>query len=212
MGKPTLAYWDIRGYGQPLRFLLAHLGVDYTDKIYKEDKRQEYFDEKFNLGLDFPNLPYWIDSEAKLTEKWAIGKYLSQKYDTSLLPEQSKVYKAEMLQGVIEDLWNLLAGAAYYAGQEQTEEFKEISPKKLAQVEKFIGKFALDDQLTYVDFFLYEMLYHYQRHDPQVFKDYPILQNYLKNFESLPKISSYISNNKEVVNWTAFSNLAKIKF
>ena len=30
----VLGYWDIRGLAQPVRFLLAHLGVEYEEKTY----------------------------------------------------------------------------------------------------------------------------------------------------------------------------------
>lgn len=28
----TLGYWNIRGLAQPIRFLLAHLSIEYNDK------------------------------------------------------------------------------------------------------------------------------------------------------------------------------------
>ena len=48
-------------YAQPIRLLLAFAGVDdVEDKRYKinmsDFQRGEWFDEKFSLGLDFPNV------------------------------------------------------------------------------------------------------------------------------------------------------------
>ena len=34
--KPVLAYWDIRGLAQPLRFQLLYCGVNFEDKAYTE--------------------------------------------------------------------------------------------------------------------------------------------------------------------------------
>lgn len=39
-----------------------------------------WLDDKFNLGLDFPNLPYLIDGQVKLTEYEAIMQYICNKY------------------------------------------------------------------------------------------------------------------------------------
>lgn len=73
--KPVVGYWDIRGLAEYIRLLLAYAGVDFEDKRYKygegpslESLRGEWLKEKFNLGLDFPNLPYYIDSDVKLSQ------------------------------------------------------------------------------------------------------------------------------------------------
>lgn len=41
--------------------------------------------EKFNLGLDFPNLPYFIDGDYKITETLAIHAYIAEKWNPELL-------------------------------------------------------------------------------------------------------------------------------
>ena len=71
--KPQLGYWKIRGLAQGIRYQLAYLGVDYTDKKYSygpapEFSREEWTSEKPTLGLPFTNLPYFIDGDAKVTE------------------------------------------------------------------------------------------------------------------------------------------------
>ena len=58
--KPTLAYWDIRGLAQPLRLVLAYAGVDFVDKRYNPSERAVWLSDKPNLGLDFPNIPYYM--------------------------------------------------------------------------------------------------------------------------------------------------------
>ena len=39
----TLAYYDVRGLAQPIRFLLAYLKVKFTDKHYTDSK--EWFEK-----------------------------------------------------------------------------------------------------------------------------------------------------------------------
>jgi glutathione S-transferase len=46
---------------QPIRLLLAYAGVEYEDKRYNvgpapDYDRSEWLNDKFNLGLDFPNV------------------------------------------------------------------------------------------------------------------------------------------------------------
>ena len=77
MSKPVLCYWDIRGLAQPVRLLLAYTGTEYEDKLLSCGPAPDYdkscwFDNKFSFGLDFPNLPYYIDGDVKLTQSNAI--------------------------------------------------------------------------------------------------------------------------------------------
>ncbi len=88
---PTLGYWDIRALAEPIRYLLKYAGIEFNDKRYEfgegtsiqeiECLRKNWTPEKFTLGLDFPNLPYYIDGDVKLTQGLAIMRYLARKYD-----------------------------------------------------------------------------------------------------------------------------------
>ena len=59
--KPILGYWDARGLGQAIRLLLTYAGVDFIDKRYTVGPppnydRSQWLNDKYNLGLDFPNV------------------------------------------------------------------------------------------------------------------------------------------------------------
>lgn len=105
----TLGYWGIRGIVQPIRFLLAYLGVKYTDKRYISG--EEWFNkDKLNLGLTFPNIPYYIDNDIQLTESSAIPIYLIKKNNKIELLGQNadgtyneKEVRVQQITGVIKD-------------------------------------------------------------------------------------------------------------
>ena len=64
--KPTLGYWKIRGLAQQIRYMLTYLNVEFHDELYEQGESPEFSrkvwsDKKDSLGLDFPNLPYYID-------------------------------------------------------------------------------------------------------------------------------------------------------
>ena len=52
---------------QPIRFLLEYTGTKFNDKAYSctgeapNWDRSSWTDVKPTIGLDFPNLPYYID-------------------------------------------------------------------------------------------------------------------------------------------------------
>ena len=74
--KPTLDYWNIREFAQPIRYLLVISEVDFNDKRYQFgesntfeelESLQKYWKvDKESLGLDFPNLPYYIDGNVQV--------------------------------------------------------------------------------------------------------------------------------------------------
>uniref|UniRef100_A0A8C6D395 glutathione transferase n=1 Tax=Moschus moschiferus TaxID=68415 RepID=A0A8C6D395_MOSMO len=43
--------------------------------------RSQWLNEKYKLGLDFPNLPYLIDGTHKLTQSNAILRYIARKHN-----------------------------------------------------------------------------------------------------------------------------------
>ena len=96
MSKPRLGYWKIRGLAAGMRQQLAYCGVDYEMEEYEQEgppnfSREPWLKHKFNLGLDFPNLPYFIDGEVAITESLAIHIYIADKWKPELLgttPEQ----------------------------------------------------------------------------------------------------------------------------
>ena len=88
--KLTLGYWKIRGLVQQVRYVLEFLKVPFNDVHYEQGEAPEYSREswlsvKHSLGLDFPNLPYLIDGDLKITESQAILRYVLAKHGQSLL-------------------------------------------------------------------------------------------------------------------------------
>uniref|UniRef100_A0A4W2D2P4 Glutathione S-transferase n=1 Tax=Bos indicus x Bos taurus TaxID=30522 RepID=A0A4W2D2P4_BOBOX len=82
----TLGYWDIRGLAHAIRLLLEYTDTNYEERQYSvgdapDYDRSQWLDEKFKLGLDFPNLPYLIDGTHKLTQSNAILRYIARKHN-----------------------------------------------------------------------------------------------------------------------------------
>lgn len=83
--KVKLAYWAIRGLAQVPRLLLSYLGVPFEDYYYTNTE-QWFKEDRHNLGIDFPNLPYLLDGRYSITDSNSIQRYICEKWgDDSLL-------------------------------------------------------------------------------------------------------------------------------
>lgn len=70
---PTIGYWNIRFLVEPIVLTLKQTNQPYQLKKYKVGDapnydKSDWLNEKDNLGLEYPNLPYYIDGEIKLTQ------------------------------------------------------------------------------------------------------------------------------------------------
>ena len=78
--KVTFGYWGFKGRAQIARYLLAYTGANFQEKFYT--KPEDWFqNDKINLGLHFPNLPYLIEGDLKLSESHAINSYIINRSD-----------------------------------------------------------------------------------------------------------------------------------
>jgi len=206
MSKPQLGYWDIRGLAAPLRYMLAYAGEDFEDVRYSvgpapQYSREGWFKVKFTLGLDFPNLPYYIDDKVKLTETNAIFRYLARKYnlygdDPVTMAQVDLILEATM------DLRNGFVRLCYGADKEHFDEKKkeycENVAKKLDTFQASLGdkKFFAGDKVTGCDFHIYEMLDVHQMFEPQLIEARPQLKAFCERFRELPAIKAYIASSQ----------------
>lgn len=69
---------------------------------------------KNNLGLDFPNMPYMIDGNVRITDTVAIMIYLCHKYAPELLGDNSmQMAEVDMLYSQLKDIKSAITGPCY---------------------------------------------------------------------------------------------------
>ncbi|CAG2177143.1 unnamed protein product [Oppiella nova] len=223
---PTLAYWDIRGFGQPIRYLLKYAGVDFNDKRYVYSNEKEWQSDKPNLGLDFPNLPYYIDGDIKLTQTLAILRYLGRKHRLVATDDQT-LARQDMAEQQILDVMNGLyhiimnpdyetKKADYFTGTLEPQ--LDLLVKFMGDKEWLSGQLSYVDfmayeildcgQLSYVDFMAYEILDWFRLFSSDTIAKYPAITRYMARFEALPAIKSYRSS-PQYKSWPLFSPWAQ---
>jgi len=205
---PVLGYWKIRGLAQPIRLMLGYAEVDFEDKLYEvtdgpEFSRDSWLNEKFTLGLDFPNLPYFMDGDTKLSQSSAILRHLARKHDLLGKTDTEKDRCDQVAEQIVDfrqGFVRLCYGAFFYG-----TDFKEKGPayaegivKSLTPFEKFLGeeKWLAGASLTWADFIFWEMLDQHLLFKPGCLGELPKLAAYHQRFKDEPKIKKFMESPK----------------
>ncbi|XP_071043426.1 glutathione S-transferase Mu 2 isoform X2 [Parasteatoda tepidariorum] len=180
--------------------MLAYKEEKFEDKRYDygpaPNYRQEWLKVKNTLGLAFPNLPYYIDGDVKLSQSIAILRYLARKLKLDAETEEERI-RTDLIEQQAIDLRAGLVSIAY------NEDFAKLKvdylknlPLSLQQFADFLGKksWFAGDRLTYVDFLVYEVLDQHLVLDPDCLKQFPSLEGFLKEFKGLPTIEKYMNS------------------
>ena len=189
---------------EPIRLLLHYAGVEFEDKRYAFDMKtrtSEWYDVKLKLGLDFPNLPYYIEGDLKLTQSLAILRHLARKHNLDGTNETEK-NRIAMLEQQVTDMYAAMVRLMYRPnGPAVTDEEKDEYNKKLnvdlEQLDRFIGssKFLIGENLSYVDFLLYEYMRNIHKVEfviKETVDKFTNLKRFETTIESLPQISEYL--------------------
>ncbi|NP_001361607.1 glutathione S-transferase Mu 1 isoform 1 [Mus musculus] len=235
-----LGYWNVRGLTHPIRMLLEYTDSSYDEKRYTmgdapDFDRSQWLNEKFKLGLDFPNLPYLIDGSHKITQSNAILRYLARKHHLDGETEEERI-RADIVENQVMDtrmqlimlcynpdfvavpLPNPLLGSlslkvvtasCSLPQEKQKPEFLKTIPEKMKLYSEFLGKrpWFAGDKVTYVDFLAYDILDQYRMFEPKCLDAFPNLRDFLARFEGLKKISAYMKSSRYIAT-PIFSKMA----
>lgn len=206
----VLGYWTIRGLAQPIRLILHYTKTSFIDKRYETGQapdynREKWLSEKFTLGLDFPNLPYLIDNDVKMTQSKAILYYLGDKFHLmgTNLEEEAHVM---MLCEQAYDLHIQFATFCYGPNGDSATERKKFVETNLSDylikfddyLKKYHTKFIVGNQATIADFQVYDCLdICFLLDDENILsKKFVHIQQFLENIRQLPELKDFIEKSE----------------
>jgi glutathione S-transferase len=195
MSNIKFGYWRVRGRGQVPRLLLSYTGALWEDVQYTQPD-QWFGKDKVGLGLEFPNLPYLIEGDLKMTETSAICFYICQRSEKgrSLLGQDlQEGAKIMNVVGVVSDLLETINKMAYDKDPEALREKTwELLASKLEYLKKFKGnKEWLFDRLTLADFLVSELSHYIEFIFSDRFGQFVFLKEIQCKFAQLPEIKNY---------------------
>nr|XP_048297530.1 glutathione S-transferase Mu 2-like isoform X2 [Myodes glareolus] len=152
----TLGYWDIHGLCHAICLFLEYTDSSYEEKRYTignapDFDRSQWLNDKFKLGLDFPNLPCLIDESTKITQSNAILRYLARKYHLCGETEEEGIH-IDILDNQVMDTRFQLAMVCYSPEfEKERPEYLKGLPEKMKLYSEFLGKrpWFAGDKITY---------------------------------------------------------------
>ena len=154
----------------------------------------EWSSVKPTMPLDFPNLPYFIDGEVKLTENLAILEYICSKWKPELLGKDLEARGlVNMLAGVFAPL-RMEISIPCYTNSERKPIIEQIK-SKLPPFYTYLGNsaFLTGSAVTWIDFAFYELVLVMVFVHPSLFAEYPLLETYVKRVAELPGLKEYLA-------------------
>merc|ERR1712154_26429 len=190
-----LGYWKIRGLAQAIRLVIVYGGEELEEDLYEQGEGPEFckkvwYDVKYSLGLDFPNLPYLYDGDIKITQTNAILRYLGTKFN--LLGEDAKVQAySEMCLEEVMDMRNALVRVVYNPNYDKiVDDYFVQVDSRFKKFEAFLDKknwLAGGKNPTICDFHFYEMVDQHMLMKPDHLNKYANIMAFHKRFEELPQ-------------------------
>ena len=162
--RPIFGYWKARvgPRGSINRCLLGYAGVDFEDKQYSSAGPLIWSEDKPNLGLDFPNLPYLIDGDFKITESRAVSAYICARWAPALLGADPVEKGAIcMMHNVVYDWMFSFFGMAMKSSEPPSVDDVYAKAKTgLEPIVAYLGvkQYLASAEVSLVDFLLWEGL------------------------------------------------------
>merc|ERR1711874_274787 len=145
---------------------------------------------------DFPNLPYYIDGDVKITQSNAILRHIARKHDM-LGKNDTERAMVDMMADESMDFRNGWVRLCYNPDFDNLKEaYLKGLTSKLQRFSNFLAtkSWFAGDSLTFVDFVMYELIDQHKLLAPDCLKPYANLEAFQERFEALPKVSQYMKS------------------
>ncbi|EAR93871.1 glutathione S-transferase, amine-terminal domain protein (macronuclear) [Tetrahymena thermophila SB210] len=197
----NLGFWALPLRAQPIRYIFELAQYPYQQTNYTLEESKEWFEkDKKELGLDFPNLPYLIHGDFKITESQNIVNYaLDATKQHHLLGSGLIRFKIENVRFLCDELTAKTFQASRKTGEEKNTEINNTVIPKFKFLSVVLGnkKFFFEDKLTLADIFAYTAIKTLQHVLNDEYKQFAqVFDPFMKNFEEIPQIKAYHSSDR----------------
>ena len=198
-----LTYFDGRGLGEQIRFMLAETGTQYEERTITTPLLKQL---RENGELFFKQLPLLEIDGLKLVQSGAIMRYLARKHDM-YGSNATEAYQCDMIADGLADFRKSFTSFDNYRLRKKDEagyiaQVSTLLPKYLRPLEEMLiasngGEkkgFLLGEKITYTDVSLVEILEHVNELFPGILeRDYPYLWLFRVHILERPELKAHYS-------------------
>jgi len=200
----VIGQWKCRDGATVIRMILAFTDTQWVDKFYVQGdgpkySQDEWLKDRFQLGLDFPSLPYFCDGLVKLTHSSAIVTYLGRKLRLYGATEVEAAH-VDMLLHECHELRASIVSLVYNSKYNDLKKkfFEGFLPNTLLPLEHFLSSktWFTGSNLTIADFVLYEIFDLLRLMESKSLEPFPKIRSFTSRFESLPRIEAFFKSDR----------------
>ncbi|XP_070572817.1 glutathione S-transferase A4-like [Ptychodera flava] len=189
-----LTYFNGRGLGEGVRFMLAAAGVPFMESFVTEKEQLEKL--RTDGKLTFMQLPLLEIDGLCLVQSRSIVRYLARKHGMDGKTPEEKA-RVDILTEGGRDFMASFDPPGFQSDEEILVKIKtKTLPRYLPIFDKILSSsssgYLVGDSLTYADMILLEALLNTEEFLPGSLKDFPKLQEFKDKISSLPQIKAFL--------------------
>ena len=200
MSVIKVGYWALRGRVEPIHMYLEYKDVPYEKIVYTKDNFQKWLlEDRYTLNIDFPNMPYLIDGDVKLTQTKCILKYLEGKYGSFYTGDLSHDIQLDTVLETMTDIHEPFGMMCYADGKKAQRAEKYLCPIVMFKWQCFDEmlqhrKYLTGDNLCVADFALWNLVDYHDLFDSKFLENHKNIRRFKKEFESEPKVDAFLKH------------------
>ncbi|BFZ25177.1 hypothetical protein BsWGS_28216 [Bradybaena similaris] len=193
MGKYVFIYFNVRGRGEAVRYLLKELGIDFEEIVCSADNWYTEWKPKMQFG----QLPALRDGDLQVVQSNAILRHLARKhglYGSSI--EEAAII--DMLNDGVEDLRVKYGGLIYKNYEAGKDAYIAELPSQLQPFENLLSKsgadksgFCVGNKRSFIDYNLMDILDAHLILAPNCLDKFPALSAFYKLIINRPAIAEH---------------------
>ena len=196
MALATLTYFRGRGRAETTRWMLAAIGVPFTNVAI--DTPEDLAALRASGKLPFDQMPLLEIDELNLSQSSAMVRYLARRGGLYGRDDTDAMW-CDLVAGVTADLAETAIQAAFkpspnVAIADLRARFAKFGPHFEARIEAQGSGFSAADELTFADVVLAEALSAYLEHCPDILVDTPHLDRLYHEVVQMPDIAAYLKS------------------
>ncbi|TKR96139.1 hypothetical protein L596_010202 [Steinernema carpocapsae] len=196
--KFELIYFNVRGYGEAIRLLFADQGKELAETRYPVDNWDEW--SKAKDSFPFGQVPCLVEDGKRIVQFGTIMRHLSRAFSLNGDSEDDETYADMFFEGLRDahKKWAEFIYGDFDDPETRATFFGTTLPTAVGQLQKLFAtrekgqQFVLGKKISYVDYYLFEVMDVFLNLDPTTLDNFPLFKVFHERFGERPNLKRYL--------------------